>query len=59
MYFLIILNIQVDEKDRIALVGRNGAGKSTLLKILVGEETPTSGEIKYQTWFNLILLGPR
>lgn len=39
------INIQVDEKDRIALVGRNGAGKSTLLKILVGEETPTSGEI--------------
>lgn len=39
------INIQVDERDRIALVGRNGAGKSTLLKILVGEETPTSGEI--------------
>lgn len=39
------INIQVDEKDRIALVGRNGAGKSTLLKILVGEEVPTSGEI--------------
>ena len=29
------INIQVDERDRIALVGRNGAGKSTLLKILV------------------------
>ena len=39
------INIQVDERDRIALVGRNGAGKSTLLKILVGEETPTSGEV--------------
>ncbi|WP_369676648.1 ATP-binding cassette domain-containing protein, partial [Enterococcus faecium] len=39
------INIQVDEKDRIALVGRNGAGKSTLLKILVCEEAPTSGEI--------------
>lgn len=39
------INIQVDEKDRIALVGRNGAGKSTLLKILVSEEAPTSGEI--------------
>lgn len=39
------INIQVDEKDRIALVGQNGAGKSTLLKILVGEEAPTSGEI--------------
>jgi len=39
------VNLQVDERDRIALVGRNGAGKSTLLKILVGEEEPTSGEI--------------
>ncbi|MGT2811342.1 ribosomal protection-like ABC-F family protein [Streptococcus minor] len=39
------INIQVDERDRIALVGRNGAGKSTLLKILVGEEAPTSGEV--------------
>lgn len=39
------INIQVDERDRIALVGPNGAGKSTLLKILVGEEAPTSGDI--------------
>ena len=39
------INMQVDERDRIALVGKNGAGKSTLLKILVGEEEPTSGEI--------------
>ncbi|MCB2831633.1 ABC-F family ATP-binding cassette domain-containing protein [Streptococcus dysgalactiae] len=39
------ISLQVDERDRIALVGPNGAGKSTLLKLLVGEETPTSGEI--------------
>ena len=39
------INLQVDERDRIALVGKNGSGKSTLLKILVGEEEPTSGEI--------------
>lgn len=39
------INLQVDEHDRIALVGPNGAGKSTLLKILVGEETATSGEV--------------
>lgn len=39
------INLQIDERDRIALVGKNGAGKSTLLKILVGEEEPTSGEI--------------
>lgn len=39
------INLQVDEGDRIALVGKNGSGKSTLLKILVGEEEPTSGQI--------------
>ncbi|MBF0776920.1 multidrug ABC transporter ATP-binding protein [Streptococcus azizii] len=39
------IDLQVDERDRIALVGKNGAGKSTLLKILVGEEAPTSGDI--------------
>ena len=39
------ISLQVDERDRIALVGKNGAGKSTLLKILVGEEEPSSGEI--------------
>ena len=39
------INLQVDERDRIALVGKNGDGKSTLLKILVGEEEPTTGEI--------------
>ena len=38
------ISLQVDERDRIALVGKNGAGKSTLLKILVGEEEPTSGK---------------
>lgn len=39
------INLQVDERDRIALVGKNGAGKSTLLKILVGEEELTRGEV--------------
>lgn len=39
------ISLQVDERDRIALVGPNGAGKSALLKLLVGEETPTSGEV--------------
>ena len=35
----------VNDRDRIALVGKNGAGKSTLLKILCGEEHPTSGAV--------------
>ena len=39
------INLQIDSRDRIALVGPNGAGKSTLLKILVGEEEPNKGEI--------------
>ena len=35
----------VNERDRIALVGKNGAGKSTLLKILCGKQKPTDGTI--------------
>ena len=36
---------QINEKDRIALMGKNGAGKSTLLKILAGERQPTKGRV--------------
>ena len=35
----------VNERDRIALVGKNGAGKSTLLKIICGMQQPTSGRV--------------
>lgn len=44
---LILSNIklEVQSKDRIALVGRNGAGKSTLLKIISGEISYDSGEL--------------
>ena len=35
----------VNDRDRIALVGKNGAGKSTLLKILCGMQAPTSGVV--------------
>ena len=39
------ISFQVNEKDRIALMGKNGAGKSTLLKILSGERQPTRGVV--------------
>ena len=35
----------VNDRDRIALVGKNGAGKSTLLKILCGMQKPTAGVV--------------
>ena len=35
----------INDRDRIALVGKNGAGKSTMLKILSGIQTPTSGSV--------------
>lgn len=39
------VSLQIEEGDRLCLLGRNGTGKSTLLKILAGELPPDGGEI--------------
>ncbi len=39
------VTFNINEKDRIALMGKNGAGKSTLLKIIAGKDKPTRGKI--------------
>lgn len=39
------ITFNINEKDRIALMGKNGAGKSTLLKIIAGVNKPTKGKI--------------
>jgi len=41
------LNLEVGGGERIALIGDNGTGKSTLMKLIVGEESPDSGSIKF------------
>jgi ATP-binding cassette subfamily F protein 3 len=39
------ITFNINEKDKIALMGKNGAGKSTLLKIIAGADKPTRGKI--------------
>ncbi len=39
------ITFNINENDRIALMGKNGAGKSTMLKIIAGVNKPTSGKI--------------
>ena len=41
------LDLRVEGGERIALIGDNGTGKSTLLKILMGEEQPDDGRVKF------------
>ncbi len=41
------ISFVINEKDRIALMGKNGAGKSTLLKILAGVREPSKGAVSY------------
>jgi len=39
------INFHISQRDKIGLVGKNGAGKSTIMKIIVGEQSPTSGSV--------------
>ena len=39
------VSFQIDENDKLGLIGRNGSGKTTLLKVLTGREEPTSGSV--------------
>lgn len=42
------ISFQINNKDKIGVVGKNGAGKSTLLKLITGDQQPTSGSIQKQ-----------
>ena len=39
------VSFQIDENDKLGLIGRNGSGKTTLLKVLTGREEPMSGSV--------------
>lgn len=41
------ISFVINNKDRIALMGKNGAGKSTLLKIIAGERSATRGKVSF------------
>lgn len=40
------VNLTINERDRLCLVGRNGAGKSTLMKLLLKQNLPDSGVVR-------------
>jgi ATP-binding cassette subfamily F protein uup len=42
------VSLQIDDKERVAVVGRNGTGKSTLLQIVSGDLTPDNGTVWWQ-----------
>ena len=48
------ISFQINNKDKIGIVGKNGAGKSTLLKLITGDQQPTSGSIQKQ---NMLAVG--
>ena len=51
------INLEINKRDRVGLLGHNGSGKSTLLKIISNITTPTSGEILVNGKFCSVLKG--
>ena len=47
------ISFQINNKDKIGIVGKNGAGKSTLLKLITGHQQPTSGSIQKQNMLSV------
>ncbi len=47
------VTLQVNREDRIGVVGPNGAGKSTLFALILGRETPDTGEITSPRGFRI------
>lgn len=43
------INLTVNNRDKVALIGNNGAGKSTLLKIIAGELQSSEGQLQFDT----------
>lgn len=50
------VNFSVNDKERIAIIGKNGSGKSTLMKILCGEMQADSGRVIVQNGINIQML---
>ncbi|MFM0355273.1 ABC transporter ATP-binding protein [Paraburkholderia nemoris] len=39
------INLQINQSERVGILGRNGSGKSTLIRLVAGSELPTTGDI--------------
>src|SRR5690606_6915329 len=50
------LDLFVNRGDKIGILGPNGAGKTTLVKLLLGESSPTAGELKFGTRLEVVYL---
>ena len=47
------VNLTINPKDKIGLIGRNGSGKSTFLKLLLRQQEPDSGTIEYDEGYTI------